>query len=710
MTFSVTFNMPHKKRKYTKRSDYWDQFKQTAEGKAQIAENQQKQFLSSVNFTPELIGESFYSSASRLSDSTDRTFIRKNRSAIRSLSERYANIKAGLLPCSFSEDLVSNGEAIELTQRAYFNVPVVKSTIDIMSEFANSDLYLEGGTEKSRNFTKSWLDKILIEHVKQQFFLEYYRSGNVLFWRIDSKLTADGIKSTIRKFNVSNAATANLPIRYILLNPVEVAAKDSLFFDDTIFVKVLTDYEILKLKNPSTETEKELKNSLPKEIKDVINTKGVSTTSNKVYLELDPKFLHAVFYKKQDYEPLAVPMCFCVLDDINRKMELKKVDQAIVRSVENVILLVTMGAEPDKGGINKNNINAMQDIFRNSSVGRVLVSDYTTKADFVIPDMKKVLGTEKYEVLNTDIREGLQNIMIGDSKYSDAQLKLRVFFQRLDEARDVFLRDFLQPEINRVCNEFGLRNPPKAKFTELDTMDNEALQKLVTRMMELGILTPEQGLDVINTGVFPKSEDLDTAQDKYKQQREEGKFVPIMNTITERQVDMQGEQFEQQLEQDDKHHTEDLKSAEKLAKQQAQQAKQQAKQQATTRSQVKKPKQAGGRPTGKSNASQERLFSVQAITNLIKETNEFYEKGQKLFKESKGLKRVNNEQKDVISEICAKVIVSTEKDQWETVLGEICQDNSKILNLKTLNEIEEISNIHDLDDYSAAILYHSKLK
>ena len=35
-------------------------------------------------------------------------------------------------------------------------------------------------------------------------------------------------------------------------------------------------------------------------------------------------------------------------------------DQAITRTVENVILLITMGAEPDKGGINAHNLQAMQ--------------------------------------------------------------------------------------------------------------------------------------------------------------------------------------------------------------------------------------------------------------------------------------------------------------------------------------------------------------
>ena len=48
---------------------------------------------------------------------------------------------------------------------------------------------------------------------------------------------------------------------------------------------------------------------------------------------------------------------------INWKMELKKVDQAISRTVENVILLITMGNTPDKGGVNPHNLQAMQSLF-----------------------------------------------------------------------------------------------------------------------------------------------------------------------------------------------------------------------------------------------------------------------------------------------------------------------------------------------------------
>ena len=42
-------------------------------------------------------------------------------------------------------------------------------------------------------------------------------------------------------------------------------------------------------------------------------------------------------------------------------------------TVENVILMITMGTEPEKGGINHHNVKAMQALFANESVGRISI-------------------------------------------------------------------------------------------------------------------------------------------------------------------------------------------------------------------------------------------------------------------------------------------------------------------------------------------------
>lgn len=681
------------KRTYKKRSDYWNKFNKFD----QPLEN----FAVSSDFTPELIGESFYESAassSRLTNPTTRTETRKNSSATTPTKDRFKNIHDGLLPFEYSADSVNARDAVELCQKAYFNIAAFRSTIDLLSEFADSEIYLEGGTEKSRNFVKAWWNRIKMHDLKSQYFREYYRSGNVFFYRLEGKVK-NPTSEIIESYGASTTRNA-IPIKYLLLNPVDIAAKGTVTFSDFEYLKILTPFEIARLKNPTSERDIELKASLPPAVQKKINS-GVNSTLDRLYIPLDSKLLHAVFSKKQDYEPMSVPVGFAVLDDINKKMELKKIDQAVARSIENVVLLITMGAEPDKGGINHNNLKAMQEIFKNQSVGRVLVSDYTTEAEFIMPDLRKVMGKEKYEVLNRDIEEGLQNILMGESKYADTKLKLKIFMQRLDESRSLFIKEFMQPEIKRICKAMGMRTWPQAKFVKTDTLDDEGLQRLVTRMMELGILTPEQGMHTINTGVFPQKEELVSAQKRFLEEREEGFYTPLVNSINIQQHEdlMDQQEFDNDLAE------QTLKIQEKAAKDKAIADKKAAAQKpAAAKKTATSAGPSGGRPMGTSKAETFSRKNILAATKLI---NEFEFKAFTSFAEKYGVEKLEESKQDLVSKVCESIVVAKEITDWDTTLASVVEDFEKLGDLNVSPEILDIGAKHQLDDLASAILYHS---
>ena len=649
-----------KKRKYTKRSEYWSKFKDSTPN--HNLEDITNQSLAE-EFSPELVGESLYeTTASRLADSSKRSSSRTNSITQSYTKNRFKNIDDGLLPFDYSRDSVNSRDAIQLCQKAYFNVPSFRSTIDLLSDFADSDLYLDGGSEKSRNFINAWFKRIKMHDLKSQYFREYYRSGNVFMYRMDGRIKTSDTGKVLETYG----ATKNvpIPIKYLIMNPTDIATKGSISFNDFQYFKVLTPYEISRLKDPKTEHEIEMYNSLPEDVQVRIQN-NTATTTERLYIKLASELLHVVFAKKQDYEPLSVPYGFSVLDDINKKLELKKIDQAISRSIENVVLLVTMGAEPDKGGVNHKALAAMQNIFKNQSVGRVLVSDYTTKADFVIPDLRKVIGPEKYEILNRDIQEGLQNVLIGDNKYADGQLKMKVFIQRLEESRQQFLRDFLQPEIRRICKAAGMRSWPEAKFVKTDTLDNSDMTKLATRMMELGVLTPQQGMEVIHTGEFPKSEDMGKAQEEFKEHREEGHYLPLVNSINLYQEEQDG-------------------------------------------GEPVKPEAApiapsGGRPIGVSNSN----FSKKNIIEATKIVSEFELKAYADFAIKYGLDELDEQRKDLVSQACESIVVSKARGEWDDTLASIVENIENLSELNVDKDVLDLGCKHQLDDMSAAILHHS---
>jgi len=649
------------KRKYTKRSDYWDKFTHPSQT---IGEEP----------SPELLGEPFYTSDASYSSTSEArrqgastsTFSgsRTNRSAYVTQKERFSSIRRGLLPYEYGSDGVTCRDAIELCQKAYCNVAVFRNAIDIMSEFTNTDIYLEGGSKKSREFFYEWFKKVNIIGLKDQYFREYYRSGNIFLYRIDGKFKADDYARLINQVGNIGATANKVPLKYILLNPYDVIARRSTTFTNGgVYQKVLSEYEIARLGSPQTEEDLAIFEALDPEIKDSINNGSYSNKGIKI--NLDPKRLSYSFYKKQDYEPFAVPFGFPVLEDINAKMELKKMDQAITRTVENVILLITMGADPEKGGVNPNNMAAMQNLFKNESVGRVLVSDYTTKAEFIIPELNLVLGPQKYQILNEDIKQGLQNIVVGEEKFNSTQVKAQIFIDRLQESRYGFLNDFLNKEIKRIAKDLGFRSWPEAKMKDIDMRDEVQLMRASTRLMELGIITPEQGMEMFHNGKFPEPDQLDSAQQDFLEDREKGYYNPIVGGVPV-------------YSPDDK---------------------------------ASGPRKEAGRPEGTTDIPLANAkYSRSNIQKTIYDIDSFVHDAKDKMISHLKVSKLSEAQEEMVSNLCESIVCSHNKEYWGETLESCVKDFNEIENLDTLKEVLDISAQHTLETYPAAILYHSHEK
>lgn len=652
-------------RKYTKRSDYWKKF----ENKQPLSDL----YSAEASYEPNLLGEAFYTSdasykhvskAGRSNTSATSNTARINASSVRTSIDRFSSIRKGLLPYEYAGDGVNVREAIELCQKAYANVAIFRNAIDIMSEFANTDIYLEGGTKKSREFFTQFFKRINLQNLKDQYFREYYRSGNIFVYRFDGQFEVNDYARLMNQVGAINPSANKIPAKYVILNPFDIVSKRATTFNVGAYEKVLSEYELSRLQNPATEEDKLIFDSLDDDLKKMVKKGSYYTDGIKI--KLDPKRLTYSFYKKQDYEPFAIPFGYPVLEDINAKLELKKMDQAITRTVENVILLITMGAEPEKGGVNANNINAMQQLFRNESVGRVLVSDYTTKADFVIPDLNKVLGPTKYDTLNEDIKQGLQNIVVGEEKYSATQVKAQIFIDRLKEARSCFLNDFLQREIKRIANDLGFKSYPTVVMKDIDMRDETQLMRVSTRLMELGILTPQQGMEMFQNGKFPEASEIAPAQNQFIEQRKQGFYNPIVGGIP--MIEDEG---------------------------------------SATPTKNETPESAG-RPEGTVDAAvaeggycrkniQTTIYEIEAFTSIARESIE----------EKFGSKDLNEQQEEMLTQLCESIVCSTKKDEWGQRLSACVEDFELIEDLNALEGILSVSSKHSLDIYPSAILYHS---
>lgn len=624
---------------------------------------------------------------------TGETGMRRNLSSSITKTDRFSNLEKGVVPFIYGtgkgnyDSNISAKDTILLCQKAYWNVPIFRNTIDLMTEFSLSDIYLTGGNEQSRKFFYLWLQKINSWDLQDQFYREFYRSGNIFIYKFRADFGRENMMKIQEAFGAESKKlednSSTVPVKYIILNPADINIITSSSFLDNVYVKMLNDYELQNLINPKTESDRQIAEKIP-EIKKIIDrnkgklSKGLPSGLNNVGLELDKDRLVAVFYKKQNYEPLSVPMGFAVLEDINSKLELKKIDQAIARSVQQAVLMITMGDEK-VGMPSEKNLVSMRKLFENQSVGKVLVADYTTNAKFVIPDIGNLLDPKKYEILDNDIRMGLNSILFGEEKFSNTSIKVKVFFARLKYGREKFLRDFLIPEMKEVGKALGFKQIPTPKLEDIDFEDNVLMSRVYSRLIELGVLTPEEGFDVFQTGRLPTSEESLISQKKYKDLRAKGYYQPLIGGVKDSAAGTGGN---------------------------------------------KNPAGETGRPSGTTGIKQKvsrkqvaasgvdeykpHKFSCDKMKKVIYSLTSLEKKIENLLKARFNIKKLNKEQQEVVFDMAILIAQNEELDNWDSALHFYVEDPSRSNN-EVYNKIEELSLSHGLDNRSAAILYHSKM-
>jgi hypothetical protein len=599
--------------------------------------------------------------ASRVTETRSR----RNAASTIERTDRFRNIDEGMVPFNYATGYNYNKSNIDvrdtviLCQKAYYNFGLFRNTIDLLSELSCGNLHLKSGNKSGRDFFQALFNKINITALQDKFFREYYRSGNVFIYRYDTTIKEEDISKISQVFgSQALAAKISLPSRYIIINPADVQVNGNLSFNRGQYYKVLTDYELEQVRNPRTEEDKEILNSLDPLVKEQI-LKGKSTA---VLLHLDTKKFYAVFYKKQDYEPFAVPMGFPVLEDISAKIEMRRMDMALTRTIQQVVLLITMGTEPDKGGVNQENLKTMQNLFTNQSIGRVLIADYTTKAEFVIPQIADILDPRKYEVIDRDINIGLNNILVGNEKFANTTTKVSLLGQKLIQARQAFITDFLLPEIKRISKEIGFKVFPTPFFEDMDLKTDQNLNRIYTRLIELGVLTPEEGLKAIETGVLPSPEESLQSQNSFIDLKDKGLYQPLIGG----------------------------------------------------------PKIDAGRPAGSTGVKQttknvkpvgtssKANYSVTKLKDIVEATNKLGVEVENILKKKHKLKKLNDKQKEVALDITKIIVANEEKSNWISKISEYI-DSPVDKNEKTVEEIHVIACEHQVDSYMASLLYHSKI-
>ncbi len=644
----------------------------------------------------------------------NKASVRRNRAATLDRTDSYYHIENGLTPFNVGSrtkngnDTTSVSEAIRLTQLAYYNFSEFSNVMNVMCEFSTSRIYFQGGNKKSRDFFTALFNKINIQNLQEKFFLEYYRSGNVFPYRLEAVIKDEDINKINQVYGTKAAKNVKLPVKYIIINPSSIVSAGSISFSNTQFYQLLNAYEIQRLKKPITEEDNNFYNALPPETQKQIKD---SSSNSQILLPLDPQYVYSIFWKKTDYEPLAVPMGWSVLRDLNWKAEMKAIDMAVARTTQRAILVVTMGYESKNGEymFDAKAAEAMRMLFNSESVGKVLVADFTTKVAWEIPDVSKLLGPEKYTQVNLDIQTGLNNVLAGgNEKFANQSIKVKLFIQRLTQARESFINEFLTPEIKRISKDLNFKTYPKAVFETIDLKDEDLFARILAQLAGIGYLTPEEVFTSLTSGRIPTGEESEESQRKFKELKDEGLYVAVQQN-TKPQIDLLKEQGKQQIKVTEMQQEHESKESGKDRKHAAENPQAPAPQ--IVLNAPTKMGQPNGRPAGskspKTSKKPNKPVSASLIReNLILATQLNTELNNKVCKHFK-LEKLNEEQDKLVGTLLENIMVGEEPSKWIESINKYIE-NPDYINKERFEKVIAVGQEMSLDDYQAAIIFNSQ--
>jgi hypothetical protein len=179
-------------------------------------------------------------------------------------------------------------------------------------------------------------------------------------------------------------------------------------------------------------------------------------------------------------------------------------------------------------------------------------------------------------------------------------------------------------------------------------------------MIEIGVLSPEQGIESIRTGKLPSADELAPAQDALFEQRKKGHYNPIVGGIPV---------------------IEEFVGAPTAT---------------PTNS-------TAGRPTV-------AQASRKDIQSTIYEIDAFMKSAASFAADKFKVEKLNEQQNDSVNQLCKKIVASSKRGEWVTNLQRCLNDIENIEKLSPMQEILDTAEEYALEEYSAAIFYHSAVK
>ena len=364
--------------------------------------------------------------------------------------------------------------------------PIFRGIIrGVYTTFSMSKWKLIGQSEKVKQKYEDYYQRINLRDRMASIFYQYYKYGNVYVY-----LMEDGnlITLPVHKTRISNVMINGEPV--LEFNAQSVAT-DIFNVGATAKKDYLNDDEIdVRLRG------------FPPEV-------AAGVKRGDQWVQLNPENTYCMQDLKEDWMRYAIPIVSACLTGLSKKALIENYENALLNLGINSFIHVTYGDEKNDILPDRNELGAVQNIFRKAMKGNALaVTNPFAKATVIQADTKDLFQYDKYKNVNAEILSGggISGIIVSGraddgSTFASAQVSINTADKHIELARANFCE--LMNKINRRINgSFVSRSSsdkvPQFTLIPVDLSGSSKFQKACSDLWKEGCLSTESLLQAYN--------------------------------------------------------------------------------------------------------------------------------------------------------------------------------------------------------------------
>jgi hypothetical protein len=442
-------------------------------------------------------------------------------------------------------------------RRAYEQVGLIRSVVDLMTEMAVEGLTLDSSNNATAQFYKAWSKRVSLKERAERFANYYLVEGNVVARRKMGDLSDSEVRRMKRTGTSGNNIKPDIepgyvPLEYIFYEPsmVElIGGTLAMFAGVKQYGIVVTHHTLAELFRVDKRDRDRLFASLPEEIRmylEGLSTKQINNFT-KLVIPVPSDRLYVAHNKKLDHEPWAKSFIYSILHDViyNEKLRLAKL--SALDGWHNAIRLWKLGDHqheilPDAGIFRK-----LADILKQHPGGimDVLWDSMISMEDFYPPIEKLQSFDENVESMLLGL--GVPRILVGGSEgagVTNMFVGMKNLMKRIEGVRRALV-EWLEFEIDIIQQNMGLRVKPSIKFSYQDLFDTQTYFKLVMDLYDRQLISDKSVLDKIG-------ENFEIERQRAKEEhdlRESDVLAPRNGPFLQPRSPKENQQFQKEMQE-----------------------------------------------------------------------------------------------------------------------------------------------------------------